>query len=325
MKCDRISLTKIKGVLPGWWHGDKDERPDRPYVSPERWDCELRAAGFTGSEACAYDIAPPFQHNFTMLSGILKQAFDQNVLLIGGKRDSAWVDDIFSEFRKHGYQVDWGTLENTPPLNRDIVFLLDGDDPFLYNVQEKQFLLLQEMMLKTERRIIWVTTSTQLTCTDPRYGLIYGFARTLRVEMGIDISIFETDTFDKAAANSLCKVYGRIHHSREVQELDPDFEFSYHDQAIHTGRCHWTHPSKSEMSLLEPSDNEAVKLDVGTLGLLDTLCWSQIPEEDVGDDQVEIEIRYVGLNFRVCLYCIKGDMMCANSLIGCLGGFGLGW
>jgi NADPH:quinone reductase-like Zn-dependent oxidoreductase len=47
-------------------------------------------------------------------------------------------------------------------------------------------------------------------------------------------------------------------------------------------------------------DNEAlIKLNIGTYGLIDTLQWSQVAESKLGGDEVEVEVRYVGLNFRV--------------------------
>ena len=53
--------NKIKRLLPGWWLGENDGRPHEPYISPNRWDEELRGAWFCGADAIVYDEPAPFQ------------------------------------------------------------------------------------------------------------------------------------------------------------------------------------------------------------------------------------------------------------------------
>lgn len=48
------------GVFEGWWLGDADGRSDGPCVSPDRWDCELRASGFSGLDHCVLDAEAPY-------------------------------------------------------------------------------------------------------------------------------------------------------------------------------------------------------------------------------------------------------------------------
>ncbi|KAJ5993473.1 kinase subdomain-containing protein [Penicillium sp. IBT 35674x] len=302
------------GGLPGWWIGKDDERVDRPYVSPERWDSELRAAGFTGCEALIEDFEQPFQHNFNMISGISLDIDRKKrpVFLVSDGKPRTWACEFASQMSKNGHEVEWGTLEGNPPANQDqdVFFLLDIEEPFLYNLEDESFARLQNYIMKAENnRIIWVTHSSQIRCDDPRYGLTLGFSRNLRRELGIDISIFETDTFDEAAASSLCLVHEKINDSRGIAKTSPEHEFSYYQGSVQVGRCHWgAIVGDTKMDMPEPTERDVRKLEIGSTGLLDTIHWTQCPEEKLGKDQIEIDMRKISVNFR--------DLMVAMGLVG---------
>lgn len=199
--------------------------------------------------------------------------------------------------------VEWGTLEESPPpdQNQDIIFVLDIDEPFLYTLQEESFAELKSYILKAQNhQIIWVTHSSQQHCNDPRYGLTLGFSRTLRRELGIDISVFETDSFDAKAASFLCLVYDKIKNSRAMKNTDPEYEFSYYEGAVHVGRCHWgLNLDDTEANSSELTERDIRKLEIGSTGLLDTMHWTSCPEESLKKDQVEIDMRKISVNFRV--------------------------
>lgn len=237
-----------------------------------------------------------------MISGILRKIEDKKVTIVGNRLNSPWASSVTCCLRANGYAVSLSTLEEAPPKDEDLIFLLDLDTPFVHNLGEHSFLQLQQYFLRMTGRGIWVTHSTQLTCQDPRYGLIYGLARTLRIEYELDISIFETQHFDDESANALFRVLEKIKSSRDNEQLDPEYEFSYQDRVTHIGRCHWPVPAKGEEKTPEVNDSSAIKLDVGTYGLLDTLQWSEVADTKLNLDEVEVEICYVGLNFRVILH-----------------------
>ncbi|KAJ5379544.1 Fum1p [Penicillium cosmopolitanum] len=302
------AINYAMGILPGWWIGANDNRIDMPYVSPDRWDFELRAAGLTGNETYGYDMEPPFHLNHTIISGIASEQQNKVVTLVTSSLPSPWIAEVTSRFRENGYLVNMSTLNEIPPDGEDLVFMLDLDESFVYNLDEPTFLLLQEFMLNMTGRGLWVTRSTQLSCQDPRYGLVHGFARTLRIERELDLSTFETDVCDDESAHALYRVFDKIKCSRGVEELDPDYEFSYQDRVTHVGRCHWSPPRENEGSVSSTDSETFIKLDVGTHGLLDTLHWSRVEETELADDEVEIEVRYVGLNFR--------DILVALGLVG---------
>lgn len=241
------------------------------------------------------------------MSGIANEPQNKKVTLVSSSVNLPWISTVASHFRENGYFVTLSTLNEKPSHGEDLVFLLEIDETFVYNLEEHTFDLLQDFMLSMTGRGLWVTHSAQQSCQDPRYGLVHGLARTLRVENELDLSTFETDNFDDESAYALCRVFDKIKCSRDVKELDPDYEFSYQDRVTHIGRCHWAPPNEIGNPLPDTDNEASIRLDVGTYGLLDTLQWSQVAKSELGDDEVEVEVRYVGLNFRVFQSISSGD------------------
>ncbi|KAK9482883.1 hypothetical protein V1527DRAFT_454618 [Lipomyces starkeyi] len=46
-------MNFIVGWFPGWWLREEDNPFEAPFISPERWNLELRNAGFTAVDALA--------------------------------------------------------------------------------------------------------------------------------------------------------------------------------------------------------------------------------------------------------------------------------
>lgn len=224
-----------------------------------------------------------------MISGKTRQPAKTKITLVTRKTPSPWAHSVAERLREHGCTADLDTLDGDPS-GTDVMFLLDTDGPYLYEILEQSFLSLQEYITKITGRILWVTQSSQFTCKNPCYGLIYGFARTLRREMGAVFSIFDADVLDLEAAESVCRVYDSIKASRESEELDPEYEFSHQGGVVHIGRCHWTSPDTTDEVTAELVEDMVMKLDIGSPGLLNTLNWTAVPQGELGDNEIEIEV-----------------------------------
>ncbi|KAM5467173.1 Type I Iterative PKS [Microsporum ferrugineum] len=287
----------VMGVLPGWWLGEDDGRVTAPYVTPERWDRELRESGFTGIEAVRYDSEHPYQFGANMITRRAEDCPDKgDVHLLHHSKIHHWGRVVESYLSEKGYVVHWCTLDQVP-ANQTVISLLDLDGPFFDNIPEEDFRAFQTCMsTKNNCRVLWVTRGSQLECADPRYGLVLGLARTLRFEMDVDFSTFEVDRFDKNTAISLCHVLEKIQRNREKHWLDPEYEFFLKDGILHIGRFYWT-PLDEENATTNKS-NMSRFLDIGTYGLLDSMSWVEEEEPLVGEDEIGVDIKYIGLNFR---------------------------
>lgn len=201
-------------------------------------------------------------------------------------------------FVRQGYTVNWLTLRENAPSNQPMVSLLDLDDPFFDNLSEQSFLDFQEFVSeKSPESILWITYAAQAQCVDPRWGLVFGIARTIRWEFNLPFATFETTTFDSKSADLLVKVHEKFQTSLASGVL-PDYEYSTSADTVATPRYYPTKLTVHDQE--KTSSSVPKKLQMGTFGLLDSVQW--LPDEGIrspGPGEVQVDIRYVGLNFRV--------------------------
>ena len=196
--------NKIQGLLPGWWLGENDGRPHEPYVSPSRWDEELRGAGFCGADAIVYDEPAPFQTNAHIVARPTpKPIKSHRVTLL---TDSNW-DSLKSEvetlFAKKGFEIDHCSLAQTPPPNQDVISLLELHDPYFDNLSKDNFGSILAFINRLENSgVLWLTKSAQINSRDPRYAQTIGMTRTIRNELAIDLATLEIDCLNDLAWES---------------------------------------------------------------------------------------------------------------------------
>ncbi|KAL5050934.1 hypothetical protein BDW71DRAFT_215073 [Aspergillus fruticulosus] len=314
----------LMGTLPGWWLGAEDGRPDAPYVSPERWDQELRAVGFTGNESLAYDVIEPATNTFTMLTRVAPYHdpsgevvkvgntghFPDEVALLSNDEHNPWAQDVATQLRNAGFSVQWVSWDDTPTEGQCIISLVDIEGPFLYEMDEARFRVFNDFLQRLDKqRLFWVTPATEFDgCdVDPRYALVHGVARTLRLETVHHPVTIEIGSFDKTAAWALVQILNKVR-DRQIQrpDLKEEYEFAIIDGTVYIRRCHWLSPA--DLLPNSPQPEAIRKLGIGTYGLIDTLRWveSELPQVEKTD--VEVEVRYASLNFR--------DLMVAMGVVG---------
>jgi SAM-dependent methyltransferase len=292
----------IMGILPGWWLGGDDQRSDEPFVSSSRWDEELRQAGFSGLEgAIVLDDDAPYQLNATMVAAVAPAILpEKKVTLLHGYDYTIQVRDVEQQFIQSGYTVDRCTLRQVIPKNQDVVALLDLNEPFFDNISDEALSAFQDYLSMAQTvGTLWVTKSSHLTCNDPRYGLVLGMARTVRSELSQDFATLEMDNFDAAAYGALVGVYEKFQRRQKDDILSPEYEYALCDGVVHTSRYHWV-SATDHLSTVAEQDAPR-KLQIGKLGLLDTLFWATSETGDLKNDEVEVAVSCVGLNFKVRL------------------------
>ncbi|KAI2968758.1 hypothetical protein CBS147323_4154 [Aspergillus niger] len=300
----------VVGALPGWWVGENDGRPEKPYISGERWDMQLRAAGFTGCEAIDRDLDGSIQPLFTIISRPAQETVsDREVTILSSDPDEAgWPADVAACFRSNGYQVHWSSLNSLPCSSRAIISLLEVDSPYFTQSSKEEFLVLQRFLMRNKgSRILWVTQPSTFSCTDPRFSIIHGLARVLRRELSLDLSLLERDSNEKPAPEILLKLHEKIQQSRENPDTDVEYEFALEGGVVHTARSY--HSSLSQELTMQPPMDTPRKLGTQQVGLTSTLQW--VPSaitSDLNAGEVEVDLSYVGLNFK--------DTLVAMGLIG---------
>ncbi|GMG49370.1 unnamed protein product [Aspergillus oryzae var. brunneus] len=306
-------IIASNGVLPGWWLGESDSRPFRPYISVERWDRELKATGFSGVDIVRHDRPGLLQTNAIMISTALKEepSFQpDDVTLLLSQDPGHWEKDVQRQLTQRGHLTQWAKVNDPVPQNPIIISFLDMNSSFLHSMSERRFVelkgFLQGSSAITSSQCIWITPATQLQCANPSYGLIWGLARTLRQEMELDLSIVEVDSFDEVSSNLVVEIIHKIRRRRRVKRELLDYEFSIHNGIVHTPRCTWE--SLPRFISKPIGQHSAFRLDVSSNRKLQ---WIAADTEPLGEGEVEVEIVFVGLNFRVSITSALG--LCTDT------------
>lgn len=294
------------GVLPGWWLGENDHRFPEPYISADRWDIALQRAGFTGASLTSYDgylnnniIATP-----SFNSGEIPKTV--NVTLIYSVENPSMATSMVELLTQDGYTVDLCALQGPQkliPKEQDIVSILDLNKPFFHELQQDEFGRLQRLLSHLQggdQRLLWVTGAAQVRCKDPRYGMVNGFARVMQNEMELAFATLELENFDEKCLAVVPKVLREFQHRLSEPDTNSTMEWAFSGGQMLISRYHYIRV-REELQKSSPSPAQAIKkLEQRRLGLLDTLCWKELPEiTRLGDNDVLVEVKAVGLNFKV--------------------------
>ena len=315
------SPNYVFGNFSGWWLGEGDSRPWEPYVPLERWDAELKDAGFTGADAVFPDDKMPYQVCVAILSkpcgGPLangtelakRKTPDKSVTVLCQCPDDGPSASLILGLRYEGWAVTPCKLgEQLPSLSQDIIASVDLETSFFDHeaLTEAGFSAFQNLLrhLKnSEGRLLWLTRPFQIRCRDPRGSQTLGVARTVRTELAIPFFTLEVD-FDREAepVPLVAQVFGKIRSVQDGDILNSDKEFVVNDGVICIGRYHPFNLTE-EMSATDHSSSEtqaSKTLTITKPGALDSLRWrdDEPAPTTLPDNTIEIDVRAAGLNFR---------------------------
>ncbi|KAE8310676.1 hypothetical protein BDV41DRAFT_590299 [Aspergillus transmontanensis] len=287
----------ITGLLPDWWNDKRDFY--KPCICLSRWTKELYNAGFKGLFKDMPLNRTSFPCSFTQVVHVPygDDTQGQHIVLLGPQRNP-WAKQVAKAFQNSGHTVSWGSLDGKISGSQTVISLLDLDGPFFRDMSEKELDSFKNLVASAAR-ILWVTRSLQIRCDDPDYGLVLGLSRTIKREDGPYFGTFEIDQFDENAVAALLRVHEKFcqqYYAKDTADLD--YEFALHEGIIHIGRFQWT--SLSDQLLAESEIGLPTKLAVSSYGSLNSLYWAAYtdPHNILGADDVEVDISFVGLNFR---------------------------
>ena len=297
----------IFGNFEGWWLGEADGRPDEPYVSVDRWDQELKAAGFSGVDTAVMDAEPPFQYCAAIVSQPTSsesvdcsrpQAF---TILCEDKAHEATAE-IIKEAKSLGIEYSLCTLGDSLPVKQAIIATLDLESPFFEQATEDRLRKLQEILSNHDQSILWLTKPSQILCTDPSSGQTIGAARSIRSELASPFVTLEIAPTEARFGQLVMQVFKKVESSQDTGTLAPDREYAVSEGIISVGRYH-PFSLQEEMSQknFAPATNFVKTLDILKPGSMQTFQWSEKAIPDLGANEVEVEVAAVGLNFRVKL------------------------
>jgi NADPH:quinone reductase-like Zn-dependent oxidoreductase len=244
----------VFGNFPGWWLGEEDGRYWEPFVSPDRWDAELKAAGFKGAEVVVPDAEPPWQMSAVLLarprtdSDSLVDSFKSKsnskgkITLLCQDPASSTAASLLGGLKNEGWDVTPCRLgHDALPCGQDIISCVDLESRFfdLDTLTEESLSTFQAMfrdLQKRKDRILWLMPPFQVKCRDPRGAQTLGVLRTLRTELNLPIFSLELDYGSKKpdeAARLISSVFvKRVQNASDDETLNADREFAIDENNI---------------------------------------------------------------------------------------------
>ncbi|KAF4208764.1 hypothetical protein CNMCM8927_008713 [Aspergillus lentulus] len=211
--------------------------------------------------------------------------------------NNAWICNVEAQFERMGYQTQRCTLGADFTNKQRVVSLLDVQKPFFKNISETSWKSFQSLVAAAPR-ILWVTPSVELTCQNPDFAIALGVSRTARQEQDLHFGTLQIDEFHASAAAALVKVTEKFFSQLDCQTgvPDPEYEFALQGGQVYIPRFQWSR--LQDRLYQEPLPSASVKIDIKAYGLIESLCWCEDEPQPLGPDDVEVDIKYVGLNFR---------------------------
>ena len=191
-------------------------------------------------------------------------------------------------------------------IGKHCIIIDDFGCPYLTTMNAETFGGLKT--LSQAAGVLWITGGL----TSPDAGMVRGLARTLRSELTTKIVTLAIDEWGFPSSNTvdlISQVFGRSFCSPDPQ-TESDSELAIRDGVVCIPR--FVHDDSMDRLLnketqkgsrdLQPfvQKGRPLKLTIASPGFLDTLCFKDDEQatEQLGDDEIEIDVRSAGLNFK---------------------------
>jgi NADPH:quinone reductase-like Zn-dependent oxidoreductase/SAM-dependent methyltransferase len=325
-----LSGQLVFGTLPGWWLSIEPSRKWGPLLTEPEWDDMLLKSGFSGADLVFKDYLNENIHaqslivaTAPLLAPIHHDAREAIIVVSSLEPLGPLLATIRASMQKIGIPeasvVRCKDLEGRDLKQTVCIALLELETSVFVD-GEVNFTIMQRM-LTTAAGVLWVTNDLM---SNPEISLSTGLIRSVRWERDLDDSNlvilgieFKTQEPNTSAAQ-ITEVY---RYQFMQQNNQRNAEYCSLGGIIHTNRLTpadyldeflFSRVSKPKAQLLpfKADQNRALKLSTDTPGLLNKLQFVDCPkyETELALDDVEVEIKAAGLNFR--------DIMSAMGEVG---------
>ncbi|KAI1340369.1 hypothetical protein F5Y15DRAFT_423306 [Xylariaceae sp. FL0016] len=316
---DKVMTNFAFGLAPGWWNCEEDWRNFSPAIVEDQWDQCLKSNGFSGNDLCLRDYQDDFCHIFSIIVTTAQAEYcpskpNSRLYIVRDEKSYSQcelaksLDAALSGLGHSGaFALSLDQFRHTTLEVSDfVVVLAETDKPFLANISEDGFQVLQDV-IKGAQNLIWVTKTNMNDVDYPLYSVVQGFMRSIRTEATekrlITLAIESQGESCEENAMHVAKVY-----KTAIDSGSEEVEYVVRDGQVLTGRVvQEISLNDSLTSLLHPQVKKAswlpgpaLELTVGTPGILDSLDFVEDRKNTtaLGSREVEIEAKAWGLNFR---------------------------
>lgn len=271
---------------------------------------ELHGAGFTPAEACILETVSDSRQLLTIMASPARcvegYSSSGSVSLLSKFPQGRIATLVRQALERTGLNVELISLTDVPQHEVLSILDLDQDQSFISELRPEQFARFQAFMDNISGKgLLWLTKSCQMTCREPQYAQIIGLARTLRNEQALDFATLELDDpHSEITLNAICDVFGAFRHRGADSTRSFDFEHAISGGVVYVPRFHWMHVGRSLTA--EPSmESISKRLEMEKQGSLKSLRWVEQPTAaSPTGNEVLVQVRAVGINFKVSKICI---------------------
>ena len=314
-----IETTFAFGLLSEWWLNEEGNRILGSSAIEVTWHDLLVANGFSGVDFILRDFTDEAcQLRSVICSTAVEPRLDEDLtptditmIVDGNSKPQAYLAKELEArlSRKHDFSARIVSWEHVPIAGVHtglLLYLVDLGSPTLPRLTEKSYARLKRILLSA-KQVVWVTNGG-LSTADPGYGMVDGLIRTLRIEKNeLQISSLSLENFPHAENDHVglvLQALSKFTNEPNEQGLE---DFMVINGALHVKRINEDTKLKEAVSetisgrkKVEQSvgQSQPFAIHVRDQDQVDTLEFvrDSPPEGELQSDEVEIEVRALGLN-----------------------------
>lgn len=303
-------------------------REDGPLLTETQWDRILKGSGFTGVDRSLHDYPGEAVHSNSLLVSTASNKVEpspgisKDWIIVQSRESSRYSLSALNEQVKAiagniPLLVGLSQISNMDLKDRYCIFLDELECPILAKMSSETYQAIQNLC--TAARVLWVIQGAQGDLSaNPESAMAIGLTRSVRSENpAVRLVTLDLDSQTKLSPSRTSEVIATVCRAAFTQEgnallqpLAQESEFLERGGILHIPRVVQDFGMEqriqnltrnlvpTEQTSFEP--NRAVSLKIGSVGLLDTFYFDQDDhfKGSLGTDEVEIQIRAAGLNFR---------------------------
>lgn len=192
------------------------------------------------------------------------------------------------------------------------ISLLDVSRPFLFHLEEPEFLALKQLVSSTSE-ILWVSQGTS-SPTPPEFSMIDGFARVMRSEYPLlkftSLAMEHDPTGNLDGSHCISQVWHRM---LRTSHAETEHEYRQRDGLLEIPRVIHSVAMNSmiaargkERQMVEKyrlGDAPPLGLHIGSIGSLNSVCFSETSQDQIGSapltcDDVLVRVWALGFDRR---------------------------